>query len=410
MSARSFSTAAASPSPSSSRPFASPFQQQTRGSSSLASPSLSFSSAAKSAPPAKTQLHPLKYSWDVWFSQRAAGTKNKKDETKAGAGGKEKDSREDWQGGVVKLGGFSSIESLHPFLAHLVPPSALPSSLHSSATIFRPSETAPSQSNLIHDYNVFRSSIAPAWEDAANVNGGRWVIRLRKGVADRVWEEAVYALVSERIGTDGGSEKVNGVVLSVRKEEDILSIWVAQSSRAERDAIRDSIRLALEPLLTPTSLSALAIDYKPHPVTSSSLGLSHTTSTPGSSRLHDLSSPSYLTGDSPSPRRRFGSPTPGSGEREPGTPLSKTRSGAGEGRGFGNYISRTASEGGFGRASSPSASPVGVIGSGTGAFGRPRLGQRSESLRGEVRASPNGSGEEKGRNGSSGGAGSWGRA
>lgn len=90
------------------------------------------------------------------------------------------------------------------------------------------------------DYNVFRSNIAPAWEDAANTGGGRWVLRLRKGVADRVWEEIVFALVSERIGGEDErvGEKVNGVVLSVRRDEDILSLWVAPSSRADRDIIR----------------------------------------------------------------------------------------------------------------------------------------------------------------------------
>lgn len=63
---------------------------------------------------------------------------------------------------------------------------------------------------------------------------------MRKGVADRVWEEVVYALVSERIGGEDerAGEKVNGVVLSVRKDEDILSVWLAPSSRTERDVIR----------------------------------------------------------------------------------------------------------------------------------------------------------------------------
>lgn len=214
---------------------------------------------------ASAGLHPLKYTWDVWFSQRQGAVKGaKKDgEGKSAAGQKEKESREDWEGGVVKLGGFSTvsalacaavlksradrarfgqIESLHPMLAHLVPPSELPGSLHSSYTLFTSDapELAPSPSNTVCDYNVFRSSIAPAWEDAANTGGGRWVLRLRKGVADRIWEEVVFALVSERIGGEDErvGEKVNGAVLSVRREEDILSLWVAPSSRADRDTIR----------------------------------------------------------------------------------------------------------------------------------------------------------------------------
>jgi len=141
----------------------------------------------------------------------------------------------------------SQIESLHPFLAHLTSPSALPASLNSSATIFTPSlsaEEVPPTSNLISDLNIFRSPVVPTWEDAANVGGGRWVLRLRKGVADRVWEEVIFALVGERLGGEEGTpeanagSKINGVVLSVRKDEDILSLWCAPSTRPERDAIR----------------------------------------------------------------------------------------------------------------------------------------------------------------------------
>lgn len=76
------------------------------------------------------------------------------------------------------------------------------------------------------------------WEDPANTGGGRWVLRLRKGVADRIWEEVIWALVGERIVCGGESGKVNGAVLSVRKDEDILSVWCAPASRPERDGIR----------------------------------------------------------------------------------------------------------------------------------------------------------------------------
>lgn len=61
-----------------------------------------------------TGLHPLKYTWDVWFSQRqGTGKGGKKDaEGKAASGQKEKESREDWEGAVVKLGGFSTVSQI----------------------------------------------------------------------------------------------------------------------------------------------------------------------------------------------------------------------------------------------------------------------------------------------------------
>lgn len=317
-----------------------------------------------------------------------------------------------------------------------MPPSALPGSLNSTHTIFSPdsSESAPNTSNIICDYNVFRSSIAPAWEDSANVGGGRWVIRLRKGVADRVWEETVYALVGERIGGDDErvGDKVNGVVLSVRKDEDILSLWVAPSSRTDRDLIRyvasfiyiekcsidpilpnsDSLRIALTPLLGATALSTLQLDYKPHPAVGGGVANGATPS-----RLVDRSG----APDSPSPRLRARHiPTGDSGEArerrgfgertngEPTTPGAiggerRERSS----RGFGGYISRTTSEQGFERSRTREGSPgvVGVIGS--GAFGgRPRLGQRSESLRGDLRTPVLG---EEDRAASPAATGSWGR-
>lgn len=130
---------------------------------------------------------------------------------------------------------------MHPFLSHLTPPSSLPASVASTISLFGQAtiDSLPASTNVT-DYNIFRAPIAPAWEDPMNAGGGRWVLRLRKGVADRVWEEIVWALVGERIGLDDdkADSKVNGVVLSVRRDEDILSLWVAPSNRTERDVIR----------------------------------------------------------------------------------------------------------------------------------------------------------------------------
>ncbi|GAA5987508.1 hypothetical protein JCM10908_001983 [Rhodotorula pacifica] len=365
-------------------------------------------------------LHPLKHNWDVWFSQRQGATKGaKKDaEGKGAAGQKEKESREDWEGGVVKLGGFSTIESLHPLLAHLVPPSELPGSLNSSHTLFTSEspDLAPSPSNTVCDYNVFRSNIAPAWEDAANAGGGRWVLRLRKGVADRIWEEVVFALVSERIGGEDEriGEKVNGVVLSVRREEDILSLWVAPSSRADRDTIRDSLRTALTPLLTATSLAALQLDYKPHPVTSGTasshgrlqdLSNGDSPSTPSSthSRGHSLRRGDHERRSHSGAMRHssaFGGAIGDSASEAFGTPLSERRSHGGtpRGPGFSGYVARVRTPGAADGSSSPvAASPLapldglnsierierrvresspGVIG------GRPGMRSRESSFRG----------------------------
>jgi len=48
-------------------------------------------------------------------------------------------------------------------------------------------------------------------------------VRLKKGVADRYWEDLVFAIIGDQFAE--ASEEVCGAVLSVRNGEDILSIW-----------------------------------------------------------------------------------------------------------------------------------------------------------------------------------------
>lgn len=35
------------------------------------------------------------------------------------------------------------------------------------------------------------------WEDPANANGGKWILRLRKGLASRMWEKLVIAIIGD---------------------------------------------------------------------------------------------------------------------------------------------------------------------------------------------------------------------
>jgi translation initiation factor 4E len=138
---------------------------------------------------------------------------------------------------------------------------------------------------------VSKFPIRPVWEDPHNSSGGKWILRLKKGLADRYWEEIVLALVGETffgglppldeaerekwrakrraksISGSGSSdalarlpdswesevdgeddvieenecEEICGVVLSVRKDEDILSVWNRDASEAGRK-IRERIR------------------------------------------------------------------------------------------------------------------------------------------------------------------------
>jgi len=81
----------------------------------------------------------------------------------------------------------------------------------------------PSTLPLVSDYHIFKKGIRPVWEDDENKRGGKWIVRLKKGVADRYWEELLFAMVGDQFAE--ASDEVCGAVLSVRNGEDILSIW-----------------------------------------------------------------------------------------------------------------------------------------------------------------------------------------
>jgi translation initiation factor 4E len=62
------------------------------------------------------------------------------------------------------------------------------------------------------------------WEDEGNKSGGKISIKLKKGYTTIIWEEMVMAIISgvlpEKI-----KEEINGVVVSIRKEFNILQVW-----------------------------------------------------------------------------------------------------------------------------------------------------------------------------------------
>lgn len=100
------------------------------------------------------------------------------------------------------MAAFDTIEDFFTVYRHLKRPSDLP---------------------LVSDYHIFKKGIRPVWEDDENKKGGKWIVRLKKGVADRYWEDLLYAIIGDQFVE--ASDEVCGAVLSVRNGEDILSIW-----------------------------------------------------------------------------------------------------------------------------------------------------------------------------------------
>ncbi|KAF9128626.1 Eukaryotic translation initiation factor 4E type 2 [Mortierella sp. 14UC] len=167
---------------------------------------------------ASSEIHPLHFNWVFWFMHRPPGSKIT-----------------NYEGAMKKIATFGSIEDFWAVYSHLRRPHELPN---------------------VSDYHLFRQGVRPVWEDPANINGGKWIVRLKKGLASRYWENLIMAVIGDQF--DVGSE-ICGIVLSIRGAEDILSIW-NQSSQGGRTnlKIRDTMKRVL-------SLPADTImEYKTH--------------------------------------------------------------------------------------------------------------------------------------------------
>jgi len=107
------------------------------------------------------------------------------------------------------------------------------------------------------DYHFFRKGVKPTWEDATNARGGKWIVRLKKGLASRYWEEVILALIGCQF-TGIPANEVCGAVVSIRYSEDIVSIWNKTNDREITEKLRDGIKRILQ------LPSFVHMEYKPH--------------------------------------------------------------------------------------------------------------------------------------------------
>jgi len=135
--------------------------------------------------PPKENEHPLQNTWTLWFLRKGQGAR----------------TQENYEKSVKPIGAFSTAEGFWNYYNHLIRPNELP---------------------VTSDYHLFKFAIKPLWEDEANRQGGKWIVRLRKGLASKYWEDLVLAVIGEQF--DVGDE-ICGIVLSIRFQEDILSVW-----------------------------------------------------------------------------------------------------------------------------------------------------------------------------------------
>ncbi|KAI9312496.1 translation initiation factor eIF 4e-like domain-containing protein [Dichotomocladium elegans] len=149
--------------------------------------------------------HPLSYTWVFWFMHRLPKAKIK-----------------DYESSMKRIASFSTVEEFWAVYSHLRRPKELPT---------------------ISDYHLFKNGVRPVWEDTANIHGGKWIVRLKKGLAGRYWERLLLAIIGEQF--DVGDE-ICGAVLSIRSSEDIISVWNKTASNGRTNLkIRDTIKRVL---------------------------------------------------------------------------------------------------------------------------------------------------------------------
>eukprot|EP00271_Cylindrocystis_brebissonii_P012815 TRINITY_DN32320_c0_g1_i1.p1 TRINITY_DN32320_c0_g1~~TRINITY_DN32320_c0_g1_i1.p1 ORF type:complete len:320 (-),score=61.48 TRINITY_DN32320_c0_g1_i1:180-1139(-) len=177
-------------------------------------------------------LHPLQHRFVLYCTRRQRG---------AAAPQPVVQSRQlaaaQWEDNIKRIHEFSTVEGFWHCYCHLTRASSLP---HQS------------------DFHLFKEGIRPLWEDVNNHKGGKWVIRFKKGIVGRFWENLVLALVGEQLDS---ADSVCGVVLSMRYSEDLISVWNRNVVDSKgRDELKDSIKHHLN--LPPSYL----LEYKPHDV------------------------------------------------------------------------------------------------------------------------------------------------
>jgi translation initiation factor 4E len=145
---------------------------------------------------------PIKYTWVIWF--RPPTPKNN-----------------DWEKSIQAVWKLSLANDLWKVYRKMM----------------RPSKLQP-----VSDYHVFKEGIRPVWEDEENKRGGKWIMRVKKGVADHYWEWLLMAIVGNEFG-DAGDE-VCGLVVSVRSGEDVFSIWT-KNDGGRNVKIRETVKRVL---------------------------------------------------------------------------------------------------------------------------------------------------------------------
>lgn len=169
--------------------------------------------------------HKLQTPWSFWYD------KGQHQHTK---------DAEKYRAMLIKLGSFDTVESFWKMYLHMKRPSALE-----------------------HNVNLYLfrdgANIAPMWE--CFPHGGCWILKVKKrkdsgiSVLGKLWQDLVLAAVGEAFE----EPDVVGVSVCIRRNEDLLCVWNADSRNKQiQFGIGEKMKQVLE--LEPSTI----INYKHH--------------------------------------------------------------------------------------------------------------------------------------------------
>ncbi|EDW81614.1 uncharacterized protein Dwil_GK12168 [Drosophila willistoni] len=151
--------------------------------------------------------HPLQNSWTLWYL--------------------ENDHKKSWEDMQHVITSFNFVEDFWSLYNHIIPPSVI---------------------KMGSDYSLFKKNIRPMWEDAANKQGGRWVITLNKNCKqelDNLWLDVLLCMIGE---TFDYADQICGAVVNIRNKCNKISLWTANGSDKEAvleigHKLREALRL-----------------------------------------------------------------------------------------------------------------------------------------------------------------------
>ncbi|CAD8144558.1 unnamed protein product [Paramecium octaurelia] len=103
---------------------------------------------------------------------------------------------------LKQIGSFGTAREFWSYYSYMVKPEKLP---------------------LGAQFFLFQEQIQPVWEDPQNMNGGRLILRVKRGFENRVWEELILHYLSD---DNPHLQGVCGIIAHSKKNFILISIWI----------------------------------------------------------------------------------------------------------------------------------------------------------------------------------------